>query len=277
MGTVRRGGILSEAIDLNGPPKRRPAYPSIPATIGMDITHQATGTIGRIIAWSDAAVTLRDDSGQDRQFRNMAGSFLHNGAPCTLVRPAPLPAEARRLTASGSIALDNAPAKMARASRLLVEGIHDAELIEKVWGDDLRSEGIVVVPMDGADDLATIVSEFGPRPGRRLGVLLDHLVDHTKESRIAAAVNHPEVLIRGHKFIDIWAAIDPKLAGLSAWPEGPRSIPWKEGICAAVGVEESWKFWKQLLASTTSFRDLHPSLVGAVEELIDFVTAPSMQ
>ena len=29
-------------------------------------------------------------------------------------------------------------ARVARASRIFVEGRHDAELVEKVWGDDLR-------------------------------------------------------------------------------------------------------------------------------------------
>jgi hypothetical protein len=30
---------------------------------------------------------------------------------------------------------------VARASRIYVEGKHDAELVEKIWGDDLRAIG----------------------------------------------------------------------------------------------------------------------------------------
>ena len=104
---------------------------------------------------------------------------------------------------------------------------------------------------------------------------VDHLVADSKETRIASAVDHPDVLVRGHVFVDVWAAIDPKLVGLDAWPEVPRDQVWKDGICAAAGVDDPRLFWKQLLAKVSSYRDLDPSLVGAVEELIDFVTEPS--
>ena len=269
-----RGGILSNLDEIDSGPIRRKGYPTAPANRGLEVTHQATGVIGAVVEWSEPIVTIRDDSGRDRQVRNIPGGFLIGGAPHTLVRPTPTAsAAASRLTASGSIADDVRTAKVAKASRLLVEGVHDAELIEKVWGDDLRSEGIVVQPIDGADDLVEVVAAFGPRPRRRLGILLDHLVDNTKESRIASRVDHPDVLIRGHRFIDIWAAVNPRLAGFEAWPEVPRTMSWKDGICAAAGVEESWQFWKMLLGRVSSYKDLDPSLVGAVEELIDFVTA----
>jgi len=269
-GPTYRGGILSSLDDIDNGPSRRKEYPRVAANTGLELTHQATGVIGQVVEWTDAAVTLRDDSGRDRRYRNVAGSFLYQGAPCTLVRPNAAAAKPR-ITASGSIADPTVGAKIAKASRILVEGVHDAELVEKVWGDDLRSEGIVVQPIDGADDLAEIVAGFGPRPNRRLGVLLDHLVADTKESRIAATVDHPDVLVRGHRFIDIWAAVDPKLVGLDAWPDIPKGLPWKDGICAAVGVAEPWQFWKRLLGEVDSYKDLDPSLVGAVEELIDFV------
>ncbi|MFN8050095.1 MAG: DUF3097 family protein [Acidimicrobiales bacterium] len=276
MSTPRyQGGILSSLDDIDNGPSRRKEYPKVAANPGLEVTHQASGVIGAVVEWTDAATTIRDDSGRDRRVRNMPGGFLVDGRPHTLVRPTPSASTAgRRITASGSIADPTSTAKVAKASRILVEGVHDAELVEKVWGDDLRSEGIVVQPIDGADDLAEIVASFGPRPNRRLGVLLDHLVDNSKESRIAASVDHPDVLIRGHVFIDIWAAVDPRLIGLDAWPDIPRGLPWKEGICAAVGIDESWQFWKLLLSKVTTYKDLSPSLVGAVEELIDFVAEP---
>jgi hypothetical protein len=164
---------------------------------------------------------------------------------------------------------------MARASRLLVEGVHDAELVEKVWGDDLRVEGVVVELLDGADNLQEIVRSFGPRSGRRLGVLLDHLVDNSKETRIAAGVDHPDVLVTGHPYVDIWAAVKPSVVGIAAWPDVPKGQPWKEGICAALGVDDPRLFWKKILNSISSYSDLQPPLVGAVEQLIDFVTEPS--
>ena len=64
------------------------------------------------------------------------------------------------------------------------------------------------------DDLAAIVEEFRPGPRQRLGVLVDHLVAGSKESRIAAAVAaHPDVLVVGHPFIDIWSAVKPAAVG----------------------------------------------------------------
>ena len=80
------------------------------------------------------------------------------------------------------------------------------------------------------------------------------------------------MLIRGHRFIDVWAAIKPQLVGLAAWPEVDRSIVWKDGICAALGVAEPPQFWRSLLGRVSTYRDLDATLVGAVEELIDFVT-----
>ena len=269
-------GILSSIDDIDNGPSKRKQYPKVPANLGTDVTHQATGIVGAIVEYSDNIITIRDDYGKDHRYRNIPGSFLVNRQPVQLSRPN-VAASGHRVTASGSIADPlAAPAKVAKASRILVEGTHDAELVEKVWGDDLRSEGIVVRPIDGVDDLREIVRSFGPRPGRRLGILVDHLVENSKESRIAASVDHPDVLICGHVFIDIWAAVNPKLMGLDAWPDIPRGTPWKEGICAAVGIEESWQFWKILLGRVESYKDLNPSLVGAVEQLIDFVTEPPM-
>lgn len=269
-------GILSSIDDIDNGPSKRKQYPKVPANLGIDVTHQATGIVGAIVEYSDNVITIRDDYGKDHRYRNIPGSFLVNRQPVQLVRPNVAPS-GPRITASGSIADPHgAPAKVAKASRILVEGTHDAELVEKVWGDDLRSEGIIVQPIDGVDDLREIVRSFAPRPGRRLGVLVDHLVENSKESRIAASVDHPDVLVCGHVFIDIWAAVNPKLMGLDAWPDIPRGTPWKEGICAAVGIEESWQFWKILLNRVESYKDLNPSLVGAVEQLIDFVTEPPM-
>lgn len=269
-------GILSEPLDVDAPPKRGRTYRQVPATIGMDVTHQASGMIGAIVECTPAAVTLRDDSGRDRRFRNDPGAFLINNEPILLVTAtAGGAALAPRITASGSIAIDGLGARVARASRILVEGIHDAELVERVWGDDLRHEGVVVEPLSGIDDLEEIVRTFGPRPGRRLGVLVDHLVDRSKESRIVSKIDHPDVCITGHVFIDIWAAVNPRRVGLEAWPDIPRGQPWKEGICAAVGVEEPRDFWRMLLAQVRDYRDLDITLVGAVEELIDFVTQPA--
>ena len=268
-------GILSGPIDLDGG-RPRPSYPSVEATPGLEVTQRGTGLRGVIVSSSSALITVRDAHGRDRQLRLRPGGFEVDRRQVTLVAPTRSAGAGHpERTASGSVAVPGAPARVARASRILVEGVHDAELVEKVWGDDLRVEGVVVELLDGADHLAEVVRSFGPRPGRRLGVLLDHLVDGSKETRLAAGVDHPDVLVCGHPFVDVWAAVKPGVAGLTAWPEVPRDEEWKAGVCRRIGVADPRAFWRRLLGTVSSYADLEPTLVGAVERLIDFVTEPS--
>jgi hypothetical protein len=221
-------------------------------------------------------VVFRDRAGREHRHRNRAGAFLVDGRPVHLVPQPRTRAAPTRLTASGSLALPTTAARVARASRIWVEGLHDAELVEHVWGDDLRAEGVVVEPLHGADDLQSAVRQFGPRPGRRVGILLDHLVEGTKEVRLARSVDHPDVLVRGHPFVDVWQGIRPQVIGLTAWPVIPPGTDWKRGICRALRFDgEPGELWRRLLRQVRSYRDLEPSLVGAVEELIDFVAPPS--
>jgi hypothetical protein len=163
-------------------------------------------------------------------------------------------------------------AQVARASRIWVEGIHDAALVERIWGDDLRIEGVVVEPLDGIDELAAEVRAFTPGPTRRLGVLVDHLVPGSKESRIVATVDSPYVLVTGHPYVDVWQAVKPARVGIRAWPEIPRGVNWKEGVCAAVGVKDPADMWRRVLAGVNGYKDVETPLVNAMERLIDFVT-----
>jgi hypothetical protein len=230
---------------------------------------------GAVAGYEKGAVTLEDRHGKRRVFPLAPGAFLLDGQPVTLVPPASALAARQARTASGSVAPPPSRAKVARASRIYVEGKHDAELVEKIWGDDLRDVGVVVEYLEGIDDLPAIVARFSPAPGRRLGVLVDHLVDGSKESRIAAGVRSPDVLIVGHPFIDIWAAVRPSAVGVARWPEVPPGQPWKEGVLRALGwPPEVPAAWQRILRSVTSYADLEPELLGRVEELIDFVTEP---
>jgi hypothetical protein len=234
-----------------------------------------------VARWERDGVVLRGASGLERIFLASPGGFEVEGRAVSLVRPAPAGdggAAAGRTspatTASGSLAVAGRPARVARASRILVEGIHDAELVERVWGDDLRVEGVVVERLDGIDHLAAVVAGFRPGPGARLGVLVDHLVAGSKEARLAAEVSHPHVLVTGTPFVDVWEAVKPAIAGIPAWPAVPRGEDWKTGVCARLGVDPA-TMWPRLLASVRSYADLQPALVGAVERLIDFVTEPA--
>ena len=252
---------------------REPQYPTVEVVLGMTLTHTGSRTIGEVTGFSEGdTVILLDERGRRHHFRAHDGAFLHDGIRVAL-RQSTAPREpTRRFTASGSIAAENTRAKVAIASRIWVEGIHDAELLEKVWGDDLRDLGVVVEPLHGVEGLASEVANFSPGDQRRLGILLDHLVVGSKESRIAEATSHPAVLVRGHPYVDIWAAIRPETIDIEAWPDVPRGLPWKEGVIAALGMtSDPATFWKRVLAATSSYRDLETPLVNAVEQLIDFV------
>ncbi|HVX54810.1 DUF3097 domain-containing protein [Nocardioides sp.] len=255
-----------------------------PAELGAVVEEVETDFVGEIVAVDRqlGTVTLEDRRRKRRTFQ-LGPGFMLEGRPVILVAPTPraaAPAGPKR-TASGSIAVPNAPARVARASRIFVEGRHDAELVEKVWGDDLRIEGVVVEYLGGVDDLADHLVGFKPGPQRRVGVLVDHLVRGSKESRIADAItrgpNGAHVRIVGHPFIDIWQAVKPARLGLREWPSIPRSIEWKKGICQHLGwphrdqadIARAWQF---ILSKVNSYDDLEPELLGRVEELIDFVT-----
>ncbi|MGW3241771.1 DUF3097 domain-containing protein [Streptomyces sp. NPDC001070] len=264
------------------PPWKRPATPApeVAAERDLVVEEVSTGFCGAVVRCEKTAegptVTLEDRFGKHRVFPMTPRGFLLEGRVVTLVRPsAAAPPAGPRLTASGSIAVPGARARVARAGRIYVEGRHDAELVERVWGDDLRAEGVVVEYLDGVDDLPAIVAGFAPGPDARLGVLVDHLVPGSKESRIAAAVTGEHVLVVGHPYIDVWEAVKPASLGIPAWPSVPRGQDWKTGVCRALGwPENTGAAWQRILGAVRSYKDLQPELLGRVEELIDFVTAP---
>ncbi|MER7763021.1 DUF3097 domain-containing protein [Streptomyces sp. NPDC097619] len=264
--------------DLTPPWKRGAArpVPEVAADRDLVVEEAGTGFCGAVVACEGGTVTLEDRFGKHRAFPLEPRGFLLDGVPVTLVRPSRAPAAPAgpRLTASGSLAVPGARARVARAGRIYVEGRHDAELVEKVWGDDLRVEGVVVEYLEGVDDLPAVVAGFAPGPDARLGVLVDHLVTGSKESRIAATVTDPHVLVVGHPYIDVWEAVKPSAVGIPAWPRVPRGQDWKTGVCRALGwPENTGAAWQHILSKVTSYRDLDPALLGRVEELIDFVTA----
>ena len=247
---------------------------------GLVVEDAQSGYVGAVVRIEGGRVELEDRKGKVRAFP-MGPGFLIDGKPVSLVAPKRTAAPAR--TASGSVAVPGAKARVALASRIYVEGRHDAELVEQVWGADLRIEGVVVEYLGGVDDLVGIVEEFGPGPSRRLGVLVDHLVTGSKEARIAETVRRgpggEHTLVVGHPFVDIWQAVKPARLGLTAWPSIPRDFEWKKGICQAL----SWphatqadiaRAWQRIRGRVRDWNDLEPALIGRVEELIDFVTAP---
>jgi len=266
----------------NTKPKKA-ALPRVPAELGLVVEDVDTGWVGAIVRVERTAgmpvVALEDRYGKVRSFP-LGPGFWVDGQPIELVPPARQGSEKPARTASGSIAVNQRRARVARGSRIWVEGRHDAELVEKVWGDDLRIEGVVVEYLEGIDHLADRLIDFGPGAGKQVGVLVDHLVPGSKESRIAADIHRQfgsSVLVLGHPYVDVWQAVRAQRLGLKSWPDIPRSIEWKRGILAHLNMPNSDQKdvangWKWILSRVRDYRDLDAALLGRVEELIDFVT-----
>ncbi|MCD2442169.1 DUF3097 domain-containing protein [Agromyces sp. SYSU K20354] len=263
--------------------RTRKVIPTVEAERDLVVELAESGFCGAIVGLEKGVVTLEDRFGARRMFP-LGHGFLVDGEAVQLVAPTPKGPAGRRRTASGSFAVDSGPARVALPSRIFVEGRQDAELVEKVWGADLRIEGVVVEYLQGVDVLGDVLADFRPGPGRKAGVLVDHLVPGSKEQRIADAVargpHRAHVLVVGHPFIDIWQSVKPARLGKAAWPVIPRGTDWKHGVCEAFGWPHAEqadiaRAWQHILGRVRGYGDLEPALLGRVEELIDFVTTPA--
>ena len=281
----------------DGPGARRPRSVEVPIEYGMVLEDISSGWVGAVTRVEKSGgvhlVELEDRRGRKRSFP-LGGGFWLEGKPIIALPPKAAPAQkapalttagGRALTNSGSIAPEKRVARVARQSRIWVEGRHDAELIQHVWGEDLAAAGIAVQLLEGVDNLEDVLEVFGPTDTARAGVLVDHMVPGSKESRIAEAVSARwpgAVLVLGHPFVDIWQAVKPERVGLRAWPDVPRGIDIKHGTLDALGWPHADQRdiamgWKRILSTVRTYRDLEPALLGRVEELIDFVTVPWAQ
>lgn len=277
--------VLSPAFPGAQRGRSRPTSQPMPADTGLVVEEVETGWVGAVVRVEKSGgmhvVVLEDRRGRTRTFP-LGPGFWVEGKPVVLTAPVlnRAPAQPTR-TASGSVVVHGARARVARGSRIWVEGKHDAELVEKVWGDDLRVEGVVVEMLDGVDHLAERLAEFGPDADRRVGVLVDHLVPGSKEQRLTdEALRHvPQgtVLVLGHPYVDVWQAVRAERLGLDRWPVIDRGTEWKLGILRSLGwpaetQADVARGWQRILGTVRDFRDLDPALLGRVEELIDFVT-----
>ncbi|MCQ4618806.1 DUF3097 domain-containing protein [Corynebacterium sp. CCUG 71335] len=249
------------------------ATPDVIAEVFGDPDEFVGAVVGLERTYDGDFVRLEDRRGTQRLFKMLPGAFLVEGERVTLGRP--VVKQEPRKSNSGSRRVDNVQAKVAMPSRIWVEGVHDAAIVEKVWGHDLRVEGVVVEFLEGLDNLPQRLEEFQPGPGRRIGVLADHLIEGSKESRLVANVG-PHVLVTGHPYVDIWAAVKPEKLGMRAWPDVPKSEDWKTGICRRLGWSDPREGWNRVYNAVETFRDIDHTLIGAVERLVDFVTNPEL-
>ena len=299
--------VLAHDPHRDAPGAPNPRSRQVHVEIGMVLEDVGSGWVGAVTRVEKSGgvhlVELEDRRGERRSFP-LGGGFWLEGQPIIALAPLPRAAHGpsraagaiaeagfraglttpggRRVTNSGSIAAPRPAPRVAKASRIWVEGKHDAELVQHVWGDDLAEAGIVVQLLAGADNLEEVLEEFGPTDTARAGILLDHMVAGSKETRIARAVQErwgESVLVLGHPFVDIWQAVKPGRVGLEAWPQIPRGTDIKHGTLEYLGWPHATRAdiaagWRRILSTVRNYRDLEPALLGRVEELIDFVTVP---
>ena len=277
----------SDVLAGTGPAKRSTLADqrTVEAIPGLLVEDVHSGFVGEIVRVEKVAgellMTLSGRGDTTRRFPLGPGYWI-DGQPVVLVPPAPAAAPRKpERTASGSVrAASTTPAVMA-PSRIWVEGRHDWQLIDKVWGEDLRGEGVAVEELAGVDHLADMLTAFRPGPERKAGVLVDHFVPGSKESRLVgealAAHGNGYVLVVGHPYVDVWQAIKPARVGLAAWPDIPKGTDIKKGTLAHLGLPNDTtgdvgRGWSLILDRVRSWKDLESSLIKQVETLIDFVT-----
>ena len=237
VGRSSRDGILSEPIDLD---RRRPAGACVPSRARPGgprrrAPGERRGGLDPVLQRADRG-PARSHSSVDRPLRNQPGGFLVDGRAGHPRRPDAGCRARPRSTASGSVAAAARPARVARASRILVEGIHDAELVEKVWGDDLRERRRRgrAARRHGRPRRRRARPRPGPGPpARRAARPPGRRLEGGRAPRPRCATR--TCWSPGTPFVDVWAAVRPAVAGIDAWPDVPRGVPWKAGVLDALG------------------------------------------
>lgn len=176
---------------LQGHARRQPqTFPEVKPELDMVVEVYGDDFVGAIVGGERTTdgdfIRLEDRYGATRLFKVKPGGFMLEGKRITLTRyvdPRLLPPK-QSMSNSGSRRVENLQAKVAAPSRIWVEGVHDAAIVEKVWGHDLSVEGVVVEFIEGLDSLPDMLAEFQPNAQRRVGVLADHLIEGTKEARL---------------------------------------------------------------------------------------------
>ncbi len=110
---------------LSGPKRgQRPELPKVQAELGLVVEDSAGEFCGAVVGWEKDAVALEDRHGKRRMFPWGPAPFLLEGQPVILVKPVQPGSSSGQSarTASGSIAAPTSRAKVAKASRIYVEG-----------------------------------------------------------------------------------------------------------------------------------------------------------
>ena len=255
----------------------RGTSPNSPATTDVVAEDPLSGFCGAVVACTSTAVTLEDRAGRRRLFPLTSGAFLVDGRQVTLVRPRPAAAG----TGAVRVRLQGGDGCAGQDGQGGADLGRRASMMRPWWngsgGTTCGSRASSSSRSTGWTTCRRPWPRSGPGDGRRLGVLVDHLVPRSKESRIADAVlaaHRDTVLITGHPTSTSGRRCGRRRSGIAAWPDVPRGIDWKTGVCAALGMPDTRQMWGRVNGAVRSYRDLDTPLITAVERLIDFVAQP---
>ena len=271
------GGILAGPID--GPARTAAQYPHRAAEPGIRVLHRASGFTGTLVALEGDDVVLRGHTGLERRYQNVPGTFAVEGTPTHLVSPrrarrrraARSPKDVR--TASGSRAVDGraGPGRRAPAA----SGWRASTTPNSSSGCGATISASRASWSNGS----TVPTTWPPRCARSAPRATAASACCSTTSCPGArkpgwrrAIDDPHVLVTGTPFVDVWEAVRPAAVGIRAWPVVPKGQNWKDGVCAALGVDDPRTMWRRILAAVSDWKQLEQPFVAAVEQLIDFVT-----
>ena len=221
--------------------------PPSPRRIGDGRRGPRLGFCGDIVTITAEAVTLRDRQGQHRQFRYKPGGFLIDGKPVTLVRAGP---RSQRRPAGDQQRLGRRPPAGAAQRRHGQPDLGRGQATTPSWSSTCgattcASWGSSSSRCTASTTWSAWSAEFAPSPAapaRGAGRPPRRRLEGGAPRR---QVRGPDVLVTGHPFVDVWAGVRPQVIGLDAWPDVPRGVEWKEGMCDALGVSLT-DFWPHL-------------------------------
>lgn len=106
---------------LAGGGRRKPRSVEHPVELGMVVEDAQTGYVGAVVRVEYGRVELEDRHGKTRPFP-LGPGYLIDGQPVILTPPRRSGPAVPARTASGSVAVPGARARVARAGRIYVEG-----------------------------------------------------------------------------------------------------------------------------------------------------------
>jgi hypothetical protein len=199
------------------------------------VVEVADGFCGAVTRIEGGQVELEDYRGRRRLFPMGAG-FMIDGEPVRLVHPARAGTAGARRSAPPR---DPSRSTIPCAHRAAEPDPRRAGTTPSSWR---RSGGTICAPRASSWSTCRsrpaggLLAAAPPRRDRRYGVLVDHLVPGSKETRIVEQImrgpHGAHLRIVGHPYIDVWQCVTPTAMGIRAWPGSRAARNGRPGSAA---------------------------------------------